>query len=349
MTQSAPSMQHPARAALGRVAGCVALALALLVACKGGKDKPVEVRELAGLEAVPASATVVVGVDVAAVAGSALVSRAAEQLLLRDGELAERWQRVQDECKLDFVATVRTLIIALGAKVDGVAPVLLVASGKLSETELAACMRSLVGKGGGTLTAKNVQGRTLYLAREGERSVWFGFGGPRTVALGSSEAIVTEALGAGKKVGESAELREALALVDRKAPIWAAGLVEPAIGDQLLRAAGGQLEAGPRGYVFAADLGRGLQVSLTALMAQAKDAKNLEALAKQQLALLAVAAQAKGLGRLIGKITARSEATRVELALSLDPAEINQLLKAVDSAAPAPQDAPPAVTSQPSP
>lgn len=342
-------MQRPARTALGRVAACVVLALALLVACKGGKEKPAEVRPLAGLEAVPASATVVVGVDVAAVASSALVSRAAEQLLLRDGELAERWQRVQDECKLDFVATVRTLIIALGAKVDGVAPVLLVASGKLSETELAACMRSLVGKGGGTLTAKNVQGRTLYLAREGDRSVWFGFGGPRTVALGSSEAIVTEALGTGKKVGESAELREALALVDRKAPIWAAGLVEPAIGDQLLRAAGGQLEAGPRGYVFAADLGKGLQVSLTALMAQAKDAKNLESLAKQQLALLAVAAQAKGLGRLIGKITARSEATRVELALSLDPAEINQLLKAVDSAAPAPQDAPPAVTSQPSP
>ncbi len=338
----------------GRGAGWAAVALVLLLgaalgACKGAKDKPAPVAELAGLQAVPASATVVVGVEVAAVAGSALVGRAAEQLLLRDGELADRWQRVQDECKLDFVASVRTLVIALGAKVDGVAPVLLVASGKLSETELAACVRSLVGKGGGTLTAKTVEGRSLYLAREGQRSVWFGFGGPSTVVLGSSEAIVVEALGSGKKVADSAELRDALALADRKAPIWAVGLVEPAIGDQLLRAAGGQLEAGPRGYVLAADPTKGLRVSLTALMTHAKDAKNLESLAKQQLALLAVAAQAKGLGRLVGKISARAEASRVELALALDPAEINQLLKAVDSAAPAPQDAPPAVPNQPSP
>lgn len=335
----------------GAVGAVVALALlgAVLGACKGGKDKPAPVQELAGLQAVPDSATVVVGVEVAAVASSALVSRAAEQLLLRDGELAERWQRVQDECKLDFVASVRSLIIALGAKVDGVAPVLLVASGKLSETELAACVRSLVGKGGGTLTAKTVEGRSLYLAREGDRSVWFGFGGPSTVVLGSSEAIVVEALGAGKKVTESAALREALSLADRKAPIWAVGLVEPAIGDQLLRAANGQLAAGPRGYVLAADPTKGLRASLIALMADAKDAKSLESLAKQQLALLAVAAQAKGLGRLVGKITARAEAAHVGLSLSLDPAEINQLLKAVDSAAPEPQDAPPAVPSQPSP
>ncbi len=89
--------------------------------------------------------------------------------------------------------------------------------------------------------------------------------------------------------------------------------------------------------------------SLGAVMASVEDAKALELLAKQQLALLAMAAQAKGLGRIVGKINTVSDAKVVRISLTLDPTEINQLLSAVDSAGTGSQDAPPAAPSQPSP
>ena len=337
-----------ARLALAaRLALVIALALAL-VSCKDkGKSPPPA--EVAGLDAVPASATVVVSIDVAKVAGSALIKRAVEQLLLRDAGLAERWQRLRQECKIDVVGSVKHVVLALGARGETGAPVLLIATGKLSEPELSTCVRGLVGKGGGTLTARAEGGRTLYQARENNRSVWFGFGRSDTVVLGSQEAIVLEALGPGKKLADNAELRAFVDQAERKESIWAVGQVEPQVGDRLLGAADGSIRAGPRGFLFAADASSGARLALTAVMASEEDAKALESLAKRQIALLAVAAQVRGLGRLVGKISAAAAGRQLRLAIALDPTEINQLLSAVDSAALGSQDAPPAAPSQPSP
>lgn len=320
--------------------------------CKS-KGKAAAALPIAGLDAVPVTATVVVSIDVPKVAGSPLVQRAVEKLLLADADLAGRWERLRVECKLDVVASVQHVVLALGPKpadaAAGGAPVLMVATGKLAEAELAACVRGLVGKGGGTLSAKTAEGRTLYQAKEGNRSVWFGFGRPDTVVLGSQEAFVVEALGNGKKVADNAELRAFMDLADRKQAVWAAGQVDAAIGERLLRPAAGTLKAGPRGFVISADAASGLRASLGAVMASVEDAKALELLAKQQLALLAMAAQVKGLGRLVAKISAVAEDKVVRIAVALDPTEINQLLSAVDSASTGSQDAPPAEPSQPSP
>jgi hypothetical protein len=333
----------------------VAFAGALASVSTGCKRKAVAPLPVAGLAAVPATATVVVSIDVTKVAGSPLVQRAVEKLLLQDQDLAGRWERLRQECKLDVVASVRHLVLALGPKPEspangeGGAPVLMVATGKLVESELAACVRSLVGKGGGTLSAKTEAGRTLYQAKEGNRTVWFGFGRPDTVVLGSREDFVIEALSNGKKVADNAELRAFIDLADQKQSLWAAGQVDVAIGERLLIPAAGTLKAGPRGFVVAADAASGLKASLGAVMASVEDAKALELLAKQQLGLLAMAAQVKGLGRLVGKITAVAEDRVVRIAVALDPTEINQLLSAVDSASTGSQDAPPAEPSQPSP
>ena len=45
---------------------------------------------------VPASAQVVIVIDVAKVIGSPLVDRAIDQLMMRDADLAARWQKLQD-------------------------------------------------------------------------------------------------------------------------------------------------------------------------------------------------------------------------------------------------------------
>lgn len=323
-----------------------------LLGCKG-KPAAKVAAPIAGLDAVPASATAVVSIAVPKVASSPLVQRAVEKLLLADAELSGRWERLREECKLDVVQAVSQVVLALGPKPapQTAAPVLLVATGKLVEAELAACVRSLVGKGGGTLTARTADGRTVYQAKEGNRGVWFGFGRPDTVVLGSQESFVLEALGAGPKVAENAELRAFMELADRKQSVWAAGVVDPAIAERLLRPAAGALKAGPRGFVVSGDASSGVQASLGAVMASVEDAKALENLAKQQLGLLAMAAQVKGLGRLVGKITAVADDKVVRISVALDPTEINQLLSAVDSANPGSQDAPPAPAEpdQPSP
>ncbi len=370
MNQQATSR---ARTAVGAKASAAVSPLALLLAlallamggagCKDkGKAAPPPV---AGLGAVPVSATVVVSIDVPRVSGSPLVERAVEKLLLQDADLALRWQRLREECKLDVVASVKHVILALGprpgapgaagatgaaaAPAGGAAPILMVVTGKLAEAELAACVRSLVGKGGGTLSAKTAEGRTLYQAKEGNRTVWFGFSRADTVVLGSQEAFVTEALGSGKKVGENPELATYMALADQKESIWAAGQVDPALAERLLRPAAGALKAGPRGFVVSADAATGARVSLGAVMSSVDDAKALELLARQQLALLSMAAQAKGLGRMVGKISSVAEDKTVRISVTLDPSEINQLLSAVDSAGTGSQDAPPAEQSQPVP
>lgn len=347
---SASRSNEPRRRVVANAAARFAMGLAMLsvlalgLAASGCKSKRKEAPPppIAGLAAVPATATVVVSIDVPKVASSQLVGRAVEKLLLQDTELAGRWQRLRDECKLDVLAAVDHVVLALGAKAESGPPVLLIATGKLVETELAACVRGLVGKGGGTLSAKTAEGRTVYQAKEGNRSVWFGFGRADTVVLGSQEAFVMEALGAGKKVSDNPALKAFIDQADQKQAIWAAGQVDAALGERMLRPAAGALKAGPRGFVVAADPSSGLRAQLGAIMASAEDAKALELLAKQQLGLLAMAAQVKGLGRLVGKISATAEGNVVRLSVSLDPTEINQLLSAVDSDGTGSQDAPPA-------
>ena len=97
--------------------------------------------EVAGLAAVPASAEVVIVADVAKVAESPLVARAIDQLLLKDADLAARWQKLQTDCKLD-AKKLKHVVLAIGPKAGdapGTGPVLMVATGQLVETELAEC------------------------------------------------------------------------------------------------------------------------------------------------------------------------------------------------------------------
>src|SRR5262249_50375440 len=148
--------------------------------------------------------------DVARVIDAPLVQRAVDQLLSRDGGLSNRWQDLHEHCKLD-AKDIKHVVLAIGPHAGpqpGTGPVLMVATGKLVETDLAACVRAMVGKGGGELTAKEVDGHTLYQAKDGNRTMFFAFGRPDTVILGANEDFVKEALGTGKKVLDNVELAQ---------------------------------------------------------------------------------------------------------------------------------------------
>ena len=316
------------------------LFVASVAGCSKGKTKAPPV---SGLAAVPASAQVVITADVARVINSPLVARAVDQLLLRDAELATRWQRLRDKCKID-VAKLKHVVLAIGplaGQGPGTGPVLMVVTGELAESELASCVRAMVGEGGGTLTAKDLSGRTLYQAKDGNRTMFFAFSRPDTVVLGSNEAYVTEALGTGKKVLDNADLAKWIRLVDQKAPVWAAGRVDERVRGGLIKATNGQLSAGPLAMVVAIDPTNGAKIELGAVMASAKDAKTLESFAKGQLALLAMAAQAKSLGKVVDKVSIVADAEIVRFKAALGVEEVNLLISALDGGGPAEQDSPP--------
>jgi len=312
-----------------------------IAGCSKGKAKPPPV---AGLAAVPASAQVVIAADVVRVIDSPLVARAVDQLLLRDAELATRWQRLRDKCKID-VAKLKHVVLAIGPHAGdspGTGPVLMVVTGQIAEAELSSCVRAMVGEGGGSLTAKDLSGRTLYQAKDGNRTMFFAFSRTDTVVLGSNEAYVTEALGTGKKVLDNPDIAKWIHLVDQKAPIWAAGRVDERVRGGLIKATNGQLSAGPLAMVLAIDPTSGAKIELGAIMASAKDAKTLESFAKGQLALLAMAAQVKSLGKVVDKVTIAADGDTVRFKAALGVEEVNLIISALDGGGPAEQDSPPA-------
>ena len=324
---------------------CCAIGLALAGCGKKASEPAGPVPELTGLAAVPATADTVVGADVAKLSGSPVVERAIEQLLLHDATLAERWRSVQDDCKIDVAKQVKRVMLAIGPHTGpepGTGPVIMVVVGSIHEADLKDCVTKLVGTGGGSVTGKTVAGRTLYLAKDGNRTMYFGYGRPDTIVLGSSEAFVTEALGNGKKASDNPDLLRWLKLVNQNAALWAVGRTEPRVRDGLVRVTEGKLKAGPTAFAGTADLSDGAKLELSAVMSTTDDAKNLESYVKGELALLTAAAQWKSLGSVVAKITATVEGTVVRFRVPLTVDDLNQLLSALDGeSTPAQDSAPP--------
>ncbi len=292
----------------------------------------------------PASATAVVVADVAGVIDSPLIGRAVDQLLLRDPALDERWKQLYNTCKLD-ARKVKQVVLAIGphdAKGPGTGPVLMVVNGQLVETELAGCVRTMVGQGGGTLTAKDLGGRTLYQVKDGNRTMFFAFGKADTVVMGSNEAYVTEALGTGKKITDNADLISWMKLIDEKAPLWAVGKVDDRVRSGLVKLTSGQIKEGPQAMIVSANPSDGIALEVSAVMASDDDAKTLESFAKTQMGLMAMAAQAKNLGTVVDKVTISTEKSVVRFKAALTAKDVNLLISALDGGGITAQDSPPA-------
>lgn len=321
------------------------------LACSNKQSAPRVAPEVSGLAAVPASAEVVIVADVSRIINAPLVARAFELLLARDPALASRWDELRKSCSLDgkqFSHVTLATGPASGGQ-PGTGPVLIVATGRLVETEFAACVRAMVGKGGGALTAKPVAtNRTLYEAKQGGRAMYFAFGRADTVVMGANEAFVMEALGTGKKVLDNGDMAAWSGLANQRAPLWAIGKVNPRVGEGLAKVMGGA-SGGPQGMFASLDLAAGAAFEVGAVMATEKDAKMLETFAKTQLGLLAMAAQAKSLGAVVSKFqisTGRpGQPPIVRFAASLDPDDVNQLISALDAGGGSAQISPPQAPS----
>jgi len=310
-------------------------------ACKKKSSGPSP--EVTGLAAVPASAEVVIAVDVQRVVGAPLVSHAVEVLLQRDSVLADRWQKLHETCKLD-VKQFSHVVLAIGPHAGpqpGTGPVLVVATGKLVETELAACVRGMVGQGSGGLTATPLGDRTLYQAKDSGRVMYFAFGRPDTLLMSASEELITEALGTGKKITDNPDMQKWFGMVDQRAPIWAAGRVDDRVRQGMVKTMNGAITAGPSAMVVSVDLSKGVKVEAGAVMASPADAKALESYAKTQLAGIGMAAQFKGLGKLVDMIEVTSDGSLVRFIAAVDSEQVNQLLSVLDGGEGSAQSPPP--------
>jgi hypothetical protein len=306
-----------------------------------GQELPPEVT---GLATVPANAEVVVAVDVEHVLDSQVVQRAVDQLLMRDADVAGRWAKLRDNCKIDLTKQVKRVMVALGPsdpKTPGTGPMLMVAIGNLVETELEKCVQAMVGQGGGSLTANAAGERTVYQAKDGNRTLFFAFGRPDTVVLGSSEAYVLEALGPGKKVLDNPELASWIKQVDQRTPVWAAGRVAERVRQGLVKSTNGALTAGPVAFIATLDPTEGASLDLGVVMADGKDANTLETFAKDQLQLFALAAQAKSLGGIVDKVSIDAQDQVVRFKAKLAISDINRLFCLLDGTAKCSQDATP--------
>jgi hypothetical protein len=333
---------------LAVVARAVTIAGAILcaIACgkKSGSDAPPP--EVTGLSAVPSSAEIVIAIDVEKLAASPIVARAAEQLLARDAQLAESWAHVRDECKIDVAKQIKRLTIALGPAPNpakpGTGPMLMVATGAIGEAELSACIRSLVGKGGGTLTAKPLETRTLYQVKDSSRTMFFAFGSPNTVVLSVDEKFIGTALDTkGKKAMDHPELAAWAKLTNQNAPLWMMGRVSERVKGGLVRVSGGAIKTGPTAFVASLDLTEGAKVELSTVMANADDAKQLESQIKAQLGMLVMIAQAKSMGPLIQKVKLATDGKLVRISVALTMDDMNHVLSVLDPAPPPAQDSPP--------
>ncbi len=303
-------------------------------------------RPILGLAAIPVDARVLVGADVKQLAQSPLVTRAVEQMFLRDPELRDRAMAILQGCKLEVPGDTHSVLLAMGALPQPTAPtdqVLMVLAGSFSEPALASCITRLMAESGGRLTTKTLAGRTLYRVEQPDRKrpLWFGFGAEDTLVVSASRDWLVQALSPGSDVRKG-PLGPLLGRIDEKAGLWAVGQVDPAVGQGIVTLTERQVAAPPAAMFGELDLSDGVRARLGVLMASEQDANAAVSFMKPQMALLATVAQTLSLGPLVSKLEVDAEAATVYLRVSLSDAEVKQLLSKIDSRARPGQDAGPA-------
>jgi hypothetical protein len=325
--------------------GARTLALVFVLAACGKKSDSGPAPDVTGLSAVPANAQVIIGADVAKLAGSPIVERAVRQLLLGDATLAASWQQVREGCKLDIVAQVKHMMLVLGPTPPGgragTGPALLIATGSIPENDLSECVGKLVGKGGGEVRGTAVAGKTVYQVKDGQRVMFFAYGRPDTVVLGTSEAYVVEAINAGKKALEDPELAVYLKNIDQNLPLWAVGRVDPRVRQGLVGVLP-NLKSGPTAFVGSIDPRDGVKLELGAIMASPDDAKHLESITNDQKKVIAMWAQAKSLGPQVNKVSIQSSSNIVWFRAPLTMDDVNHVLSVLDGRTATAQDSAPA-------
>lgn len=314
--------------------------------CKRSKKKAPtpSIASIEGVAALPSGLEVVVGVDVKRVASSGLVARAINQLFARDPQLQRQIAGLLEACQIDPAVDLSSALIGTATQPGGAGAAietLLVVSGRFDEANLAACLGKYMSGEGGTLTSRDSDGRTIYQAA-GARTVWFAFGSATTVVVSASEVLLQRALGTTPRLSQDPEMAALLGLANREAAFWGVGKLDQQVGQGLIRASGGALEAPPKAVIGSFDPADGASFSLAVVMVSEEQANILKELVESQIGALAVVLQGRGLGSLAAKVEVTTSGDKLRLAATLSTAEVSELLSRIDMGGTSEEDAGPA-------
>jgi hypothetical protein len=303
---------------------------------KSGSGGIEAVASIEGMSAMPASIDAVLGTDVPALSRSELIDRAVTRMFMGDPGLKKEIDQLFAGCGFRPASDLRTVLVGMdvdGAAIAGAERTLLVASGRLVEGKLAACVGRHMGQMGGALIETQVAGRTHYQADAptGRQDVWFAFGSEDTVVVSSTAELLTEALG---KTPRLADDKTMATLIERArrpdAALWAAGKLPPEIGKGLAGASGGTVK--PPSAIFGnLAVEKGLRAEMGIELASPEEANSAVSLAKRQLALLAQVAQKWRLGQLVARIQVSAAERTLLMQLALSDAELSQVLAPIDT------------------
>ncbi|RMH44455.1 MAG: hypothetical protein D6689_02245 [Deltaproteobacteria bacterium] len=285
--------------------------------------------QVSGLDAVPADARAVIGVDVAALAASPAATAAVRALLARDPALARRTRALLDACHLVPARDVRRLWLATGPNPQ---QALLVAAGALDAEALPRCVTEAVAAADGTVSATPGPPKVWASVPRAGPAVYFAFSAPDTVVASTDEAWLRAALAPGPKASTAADLAPLLARVDRGAAVWAAGRVPSGVGGRLPALTGGAVRAPPTAMYFEFHVKAGVDARLSAVMATAADAAAAARFARAQLRVLEVVAQGAALGGVVAKVRAAADGDTVTLRMALSDDELRDAVSRIDSA-----------------
>ncbi len=331
---------RPSRAlprALRRVLPC-ALILVLSAACSDKKKEAratdsESVRTLAsveGLDAVPATASAVIGLDIAKLVESPVVLRAVDRMFARDATLKSELGAVLSACKIDIRKDLFGATVALIPHA-GLTESLLVARGRFSESALTACLGRFLGESGGRLESSDFEGRTIYhQVRPGAPDgVWLSFGSKDTLLVASARHALERALGDGPKLAKAKTGLARFAVRARTdATIWAMAEVDPEVGQGLVAATGGQVEAA-QSIVASLDMENGaMGFVLEVEMRNSDDAKVLISQAAIQVQGLALVIQIDAIGPLLKKVTLDTDGPWATLGWKLSEEEVAEIMSA---------------------
>ncbi len=307
--------------------------LALTVACRDKKKHAAQSKgptpaAVEGLQAIPAQATAVIGIDVLALASSPVVERALDRMLARDPELRGELSAVLKACAIDPHKDVLSATIALVPRGEGTDS-LLVTKGKYSEAAITACLGRFLAESGGHLESSQAEGRAIYhqVTPEGA-GVWLAFGSTDTLLIASTRELLVMSLGTGEKLGSvKTGLAAYLPRLNTQHAMWAMGEVERAVAQGLVAASGGQVQP-PLAIVGSADLGEGLALRLEVKMSSDQDAKTIISQAKMQIQAAALVLQVDAIGQLIKNIEFAQDESWARLDWRLSEQELADLVGA---------------------
>jgi hypothetical protein len=320
------------------VAACVAFAVGggcgnkKKDAASEQKQRAASAAAVEGLDALPADVHVVVGANVAKLAGSTLVKDAFARMLGRDAAMATRLADLQKRCKLDPAKDIESVLVGLLGSTSA-RDVVLVAKGNFDEAAIAACVEATLADKGGKLDKKVDGGATTYVAHnpQGGGDIAFGFGAKGVILLADSEELLRTARdAAAPKIKSNARMMAVLSQTDTRAALWGAGLVAPDVGRGILDAAGGKVKKPAQAMWGSANLQSGMAVELVLEMAGADDAKGLAEVVQKQLGQYAIVAQAYSLGPIVNKIKSEARGQLFVVTLALDAAELAKLQSLMD-------------------